>query len=100
MIKIIPYIFAAILFLIPRPSLGQTYIIPVEDLLMSVPNFSNAPNFNLNEGMRGNLPVGTHTKQPREKVSEKELLNLAWNIFPTADNITVWNCKLIVKFKD
>jgi hypothetical protein len=100
MIKFIPYIFAAILLFIPRPSLGQTYIIPVDDLLMSVPNFSNAPDFNLNNAMNGNLPIGTHTKQPRKKIPEQELLDLAWTLFPTAENIKVWNCKLIVKFKD
>jgi hypothetical protein len=100
MIKFIPYIFAAILLFIPRPSLGQTYIIPVDDLLMSVPNFSNAPDFNLNNGMQGNLPVGNSTKQPRKKIPEQELLDLAWTLFPTAENIRVWNCKLIIKFKD
>jgi hypothetical protein len=50
--------------------------------------------------MRGNLPVGTHTKQPRKKIPEQELLDLAWTLFPTAENIKVWNCKLIIKFKD
>jgi len=99
MIKFVPYILALTLF-IPRPSLGQTLIIPVDDLLMEIPNFSNAPEYNFNNGMQGNLPVGTHTKQPRKKVSEQEILDLAWSIFPTAENIKVWNCKIIIKFKD
>ncbi len=98
--KFLGYIIAVIIFLTPRPTLGQTYIIPVDDLLMSVPNFSNAPDFNLNEGMRGNLPVGNSTKQPRKKIPEQEIIDLAWTIFPTAENIKIWNCKLIVKFKD
>jgi hypothetical protein len=50
--------------------------------------------------MQGNLPVGTHTKQPRKKVSEQEILDIAWMLYPNAENIRVWNKKLIIKFKD
>jgi hypothetical protein len=100
MTKFIPYIFAVILLFSPRPSLGQTYIIPVDDLLMEIPYFSNAPEYNFNDGMQGTLPVGTHTKQPRKKIPEQELLDLAWTLYPTAENIKIWNKKLIIKFKD
>jgi hypothetical protein len=100
MTKFIPYILAITLFLIPRPSLGQTYIIPIDDLLMEIPYFSNAPEYNFNDGMQGNLPVGTHTKQPRKKIPEQEILDLAWTLYPNAENIRVWNKKLIIKFKD
>jgi hypothetical protein len=100
MIKFLPYIFAAILFFTPRPSLGQTYIVPIDDILMEIPYFTNAPEYNLNNGMQGSLPVGTHTKQPRNKVSEQEILDLAWTLYPNAENIRIWNKKLIIKFKD
>jgi hypothetical protein len=100
MTKFLPYIFIAILFFSPRPSLGQTYIVPIDDILMEIPYFTNAPDFNLNNGLQGSLPVGNSTKQPRNKVSEQEILDLAWSLYPNAENIRIWNKKLIIKFKD
>ena len=97
---LIPYIFAIILIFLPRPTMGETLIIPIDDLLMEIPYFSNAPEYNFNNGMQGNLPVGTHTKQPRKKIPEQEILDLAWMLYPNAENIQVWNKKLIIKFKD
>ena len=100
MTKFIPYIFAAILFFTPRPTMGETFIVPIDDILMEIPYFTNAPDFNLNNGLQGNLPIGNSTKQPRNKVSEQEILDVAWMLYPNAENIRIWNKKLIIKFKD
>ena len=97
---LIPYILATVLIFLPRPTMGETFIIPIDDILMEIPYFTNAPDFNLNNGMQGHLPVGNSTKQPRKKIPEQEILDLAWMLYPNAENIQVWNKKLIIKFKD
>jgi hypothetical protein len=98
MTKFIPYIFA-LLLLMPKQAPAQILILPVEDLLMTIPDFNNAPNYNFWNGMNGQLPPANSTRQPRLK-NEEELLNLAWDIFPQAETIKIWNKKLIIKLKD
>jgi hypothetical protein len=99
MTKFIPYIFALLLML-PKQAPAQILVIPVEDLLMTIPDFNNAPNYNFWNGMNGQQPpMGNSSRQPRLN-NEEELLNLAWDIFPQAETIKIWNKKLIIKLKD
>jgi len=102
MAKIIPYIFALLLFFAPHNAPAQTLVLRVEDLLMEVPQFTNSPDFSIWGGMNGGMPVGDSARQPRKTRSEREaeLLDLAWSIFPSADSIVIWNGKLIVKLKN
>jgi|688.fasta_scaffold181743_1 hypothetical protein len=93
-------IIAAILaLLITTTSFSQTLIIPVADLLMEIPEFRNSPQFNLNTGMMGQLPVGNSTKEERvqKRQLETQLIQFMWVEYPDAKSITIWNKNLIIK---
>jgi hypothetical protein len=97
--KLIPYIFALLLFFAPRHAPAQIVVLPVQDLLMQIPDFNNAPNFDFWNGMNGNMPITNSSRQGRAK-NETELLDLAWSIFPQAESIKIWRGNLIIKLKD
>lgn len=79
-------------------SAGETIIIPVQDLLMTIPNFDNAPDFNLNESLNGGMPIGNSPKAKRESKRERErrLIELLQDMYPDA-SIRIWNGNLIVR---
>lgn len=77
---------------------AETVVIPIHDLLMTIPNFSNAPDFNLNESLNGGMPIGNPTKAKRESRKERErrLIELVQEMYPDA-TIRIWNGNLIVR---
>ena len=85
--------------MITANSLSHTLIIPVADLLMEIPEFRNSPQFNLNTGMMGELPVGNSTKEERVQKRQLEtlLIQFMWVQYPDAISITIWNKNLIIK---
>lgn len=77
---------------------AETVVIPIQDLLMTIPNFDNAPDFNLNESLNGGMPIGNSTKEKRESRKERErrLIELLQEMYPDA-KIRIWNGNLIVR---
>ena len=77
---------------------AETIIIPVQDILMSVPNFDNAPDFNLNAALNGGMPIGNSQKSKREskREQEKRLIEFVQDMYPDA-TIRIWRGNLIVR---
>jgi len=84
------------------PSLGGTIIVPVQDILMEIPNFGNAPDFNFWNGMNGGMPVNENTRQPRKtrELREQELIDLIYELYPDATSIRIWRGNVIIKLPD
>jgi hypothetical protein len=76
---------------------AQTLIYPVGDLLMSIPTFTNSPNFDLWMGMYGQMPVSNSMPAGERKKMEKELIDLIWQEVPEAKSISIWNGNVIIK---
>lgn len=84
--------------LLTTASFGQTLVFPVRDLLMNIPEFRNAPRFNLNDAMYGR-PIENANSQDRieKKQLETKLIQIMWTHYPEAKAITIWNRNLIIK---
>lgn len=90
--------FIAALFISASASAG-TIIIPVQDLLFEIPNFTNAPKFSLNQALNGNFVPETPNKIDRKtrKELERKLIDLMWEEYPDAESIRIWNGNMIVR---
>ena len=88
----------AAMFITASASAG-TIIIPVQDLMFEIPNFTNAPNFNLNQALNGNFVPETPKKIDRKtrKELERKLIDLMWEEYPDAESIRIWNGNMIVR---
>jgi len=88
----------AALFISASASAG-TIIIPVQDLMFEVPNFTNAPKFNLGQAVNGNFVPETPKKMDRKtrKELERKLIDLMWEEYPDAQSIRIWNGNMIVR---
>lgn len=84
------------------PLMGGTIIVPVQDILMEIPNFQNAPDFNFWNGMRGNMPVNENTTQGRKTRAqrEQELIDLIYELYPDAVSIRIWRGNVIIRLPD
>lgn len=78
---------------------AETIIIPVQDLLFEIPNFTNAPEFALNDALNGNFTPQNPQKMDRKtrKELEKKLINLMWDFYPDAESIKIFNGNMIVR---
>lgn len=78
---------------------AETIIVPVQDLLFEVPNFTNAPKFALNDALNGNwIPQSPRRMDRKTKRElERKLVNLMWEFYPDAQSIRIWNGNLIVR---
>lgn len=76
---------------------SQVKIIPIQDILFLVPDFDDAPDFNLNQGITqsGNF-IGNKKPTKLTKEKEKELLELLQEFFP-GSKLKIWNGNLIVR---
>ena len=85
--------------LITASASAETLMFPVQDLLFEVPNFTNAPDFPLNEALNGNFSPQNPTKMDRKarKELEKKLIDLMWEFYPDAESIKIWNGTLFVR---
>ena len=81
------------------PAMGTTIVVPVSDLLFEVPQFDNAPRFNLNQALNGNWTPEIPKKKDRktQKELEKKLIDLMWDEYPDAESIRIWRGNLIIK---
>ncbi len=78
---------------------AETLIIPVQDILMEIPNFRNAPDFNFWNGMNGGMPVNENTTQGRKTRAqrEQELIDLIHELYPDATSIRIWRGNVIIR---
>ena len=78
---------------------AETIIIPVQDLLFEIPNFTNAPEFALNDALNGNFTPQNPKRTDRQtrKELEKKLINLMWDHYPDAESIRIFNGNMIVR---
>ena len=81
------------------PAMGTTIVVPVSDLLFEVPQFDNAPRFNLNQALNGNWTPENPRKKDRktQKELERKLIDLMWDEYPDAESIRIWRGNLIIK---
>ena len=81
------------------PVMGTTIVVPVSDLLFEVPQFDNAPRFNLNQALNGNWTPENPRKKDRktQKELERKLIDLMWEEYPYAESIRIWRGNLIIK---
>lgn len=77
---------------------AETIILPVQDLLHEIPNFT-APDFSLNSALNGQATPGNPPKSVREskRDMERKLINLMWDQYPNAQSIRIWRGNLIVR---
>lgn len=100
MTHFIPYVFAVILFVTPVGGGSQTFVVDVRDLLMEIPQFDNAPDFNLQNSLTGGSPIGYSAAYGRRLTrAEREaaVIDLMWSIHPNAQSITIWQGKLFIR---
>lgn len=78
---------------------AETIIIPVQDLIFEVPNFTNAPDFNFNAALNGNFVPDSPRKMDRKtkKELERKLIDFLWEQYPDAESIRIWNGTLIIR---
>jgi hypothetical protein len=86
------------LLLIVSPVLASppVKIIPIQDILFLVPDFDDAPDFDLNAGITQGRFIGDKKPVKMSKDKEKELLALLQEFFPDS-KLKIWNGNLIVK---
>ena len=76
---------------------AETIIIPVQDLLIEIPNFK-APTYDFNAGLNGQYTVTEIPKTKRDrKAQEKKLINMVYDIYPDAESVRIWNGTFIIK---
>lgn len=78
---------------------AETIILPVQDLMFEVPNFTNAPKFELGAALNGNFVPETPQRMDRKtkRELEKKLINIMWDEYPNAQSIRIWNGNMIVR---
>ena len=90
--------FIAALFIAASAS-AETIIIPVQDLMFEVPNFTNAPKFQLGAALNGKFVPETPKRMDRKtkRELEKKLISIMWDEYPDAQSIRIWNGNMIVR---
>ena len=78
---------------------AETLVIPVQDLLCDIPQFTNAPRFNLGGALQGQWTPETpkRTDRPTQRQLEKKLINMLWNEYPDAESIRIWHGSVIIR---
>ena len=78
---------------------AETLVIPVQDLLFDIPQFTNAPRFNLGGALQGQWTPETpkRTDRPTQRQLEKKLINMLWNEYPDAESIRIWHGSVIIR---
>jgi hypothetical protein len=96
-LKVLLVILLSVLLIVSPVSASQSVkIIPIQDILFLVPDFDDAPDFDLNAGLGGGRFIGDKKPIKFSKEKEKELLALLQEFFPDS-KLKIWNGNLIVK---
>lgn len=95
-------IAAAIVSVVLAVALPKTIMVSVSDFLCDIPRFNNAPDFNLMAGLSGGMPVGMAGESTRKskRQIEKEIIDLAWSVYPDALSIKIFRGTLIIKLPE
>lgn len=93
------FLISVVLFFTPLAK-AETLIIPVQDLLIEIPNFQ-APTYSFNAGLNGQYTVTEIPKTKRDrKAQEKKLINMIYDIYPDAESVRIWNGTFIIKLSN
>jgi hypothetical protein len=93
---LIVILFSLLLIVSPVLASPPVKIIPIQDILFLVPDFDDAPDFDLNAGITQGRFIGDKKPVKMSKDKEKELLALLQEFFP-GSKLKIWNGNLIVK---
>ena len=93
---LIVILFSLLLIVSPVLASPPVKIIPIQDILFLVPDFDDAPDFDLNAGITQGRFIGDKKPVKMSKDKEKELLALLQEFFPDS-KLKIWNGNLIVK---
>lgn len=91
-------LLVSLLLLFATPAVkAETIMIPVQDLLIEIPNFT-APRVDINSVLNGGtLNIENPPKTQREKREmERKLRNLIMDLFPEVENVRFWNGQAII----
>ena len=87
----------SLILLFSVPAKAETIIIPVQDLLIEIPNFE-APKYGFNAGLNGQYTISEIPKAKRDrKAIEKKLIDMVYDIYPDAESVRIWNGTFIIK---
>lgn len=87
----------SLVLLIPVSVRAETLIVPVSDLLFDVPNFQ-APRFSITSAINGENAISDVPRTNRNRREmERKLINMAYEIYPDAYSIRIWNGAFIIK---
>ena len=88
-----------LVLLFTRPSFGETIILPIQDFLHEVPNYTNAPRLNLAAAIDGRVVLETSKNITRKTKGEmeKNIINMLWEEYPDALSIRIWRGNLLIK---
>ena len=96
-LKLLIVILLSVLLIVsPVLASPPVKIIPIQDILFLVPDFDDAPDFDLNAGITQGRFIGDKKPVKMSKDKEKELLALLQEFFPDS-KLKIWNGNLIVK---
>lgn len=94
------HLIISLVFLFSVPAKAETLIIPVQDLLIEIPNFE-APKYGFNAGLNGQYTVTEIPKSKRDrKAVERKLIDMAYEIYPDAKSIRIWKGTFIIKLDE
>lgn len=94
------FISSVMLLLCPAAAAAETVIIPVQDLINEVPNFDNAPEFNLGAAIdSGTGFIGNPKKDAKRDTRRQERLvvQMVEEMYPDA-TVRLWRGNLIIRF--
>lgn len=92
-------VFILSLFLCTTTVKSETLIVPVQDILFFIPNFENAPDFNLNASLNGSQFISDVVKDKKRnrKRAEQQMIGMLWEIYPDATSIILFRGNFIIK---
>ena len=92
----------ALLLALATPAMGTTIVVPVQDLLFEIPQFNNAPKFNLGQAVQGQWIPESPTRVDRKtkRELERKLINMLWDEYPDAQSIRIWNGSVIIRLSE
>ena len=87
------------LSLSPTAFAGETIVVPVNDIIMTIPDFDNAPQYSMNGALFGGTPFNDNQPARRESRRDRErrLIELVEEMYPDAI-VRIYNGNLIVRF--
>ena len=92
-------IVLALFLALATPAGATTIVVPVQDLLLEIPQFTGAPKFSLNEALNGSWTPETPKRVDRKskREMERKLINMLWDEYPDAESIRIWNGSVIIR---